>query len=156
MQQQLFASTYKAAEMELVYRNNIRPEDRVQISQSKTAYEVLLNSWDQDRIELVEQFKIILLDFRLNCLGISEISTGGMSLCPVDMKIVFSTALLAKASKIIAAHNHPSGFPHPSNEDIVLTRRMVEAGKLLSLDVQDHLIVTKYDYYSLADNGFIP
>jgi len=156
MQQQLFPLQYKASELELVYRNETRPEDRLKINGSKSAYELLFNSWDKDRIELVEQFKIILLDFRLNCLGICEISTGGMSMCPVDMKLVFSTALLAKASKLIAAHNHPSGFPHPSKEDINLTRQMVEAGKLLSIGVQDHLIVTKYDYYSLADNGLMP
>jgi DNA repair protein RadC len=147
---------YQVAEVELIYRNETLPENRVKVFSSSTAYEVLKQCWDRNKIELVEQFKIILLDYRSNCLGISEISTGGMNSCPIDMKIVFATALKAKASRIIAAHNHPSGNPHPSNDDIYMTKKLVEAGKTIGIDVVEHMIVTPYSFYSFADNGLIP
>jgi DNA repair protein RadC len=84
---------YQVAEVQLVYRNETLPENRIRINTSQQAYQVLKNSWDYNRIDLIEQYKIILLDFRLNCLGISEIATGGMSICPVDFKILWATAL---------------------------------------------------------------
>jgi len=156
MTQLQIASLFKVSEVELVYRNKINPAHRPIVSHSGAAYEVFWQSWDKDRIELVEQFKILLLDYRNNCLGISEISTGSTSACPVDLKIVFATALKARASKIIPAHNHPSGNLLPSDADIQLTRRLVEAGKLLDIAVVDHLILTSRNFYSFADNGLIP
>lgn len=131
-------SLYKVAEVELIYRNETLPENRIKVFSSDTAYQVLKQAWDRNKIELVEQFKILLLDYRSNCLGISNISTGGMNLCPIDMRIVFATALKAKASRIIAAHNHPSGSLEPSKEDIYMTNKLVEAGKTIGIDVVAH------------------
>jgi DNA repair protein RadC len=149
-------SPYQVREVELIYRHEACPEVKPYINKSEIAYEVLKASWDENRIELVEQFKIILLDFRNNCLGISEISTGGMAACLVDPKIVFATALKARASKIIGAHNHPSGSLNPSKADIEITRKLVAGGQLLDIQFEDHLILTSQGYYSLADNGLIP
>ncbi|MCR8561049.1 JAB domain-containing protein [Mucilaginibacter sp. BJC16-A38] len=149
-------SLYKVAEVELVYRNSIPPESRPYINKSQLAHKVLRASWDENRIGLVEQFKIVLLDIRNNCLGICDISSGGLSACFADPKLVFMAALKGKASKIIAAHNHPSGNNSPSGADIELTNRLIEGGRILDIKVVEHIILTSDGYYSFADNGLIP
>lgn len=149
-------SMFQVTEVELVYRNKVPPKDRPQIQHSSHAYEMLMMAWDMNKIELLEQFKIVLLDRRNACIGISDISTGGITGCIVDARIVFSTALKARASSIILSHNHPSGNLTPSNEDINITKKLVEAGKLLDIHVIEHMIVTPHSYYSFADNGLLP
>jgi len=147
---------FRVAELELIYRKNPEPVRTLQVSCSITAYEVLKQTWDQNKIDLVEQFKILLLDNRNTCLGVAEISAGGMTCCPVDARIVFATALQSKTTKLILAHNHPSGQLRPSQEDIDLTDKLRAAGKLLDIKVVEHLIMTSNGYYSMADNGLIP
>ena len=147
---------FQVNEIEIIYRNKIPYQDRIQITQSATAYEVLRQSFDANRIELVEQFKILLLDQKNNCLCLSDISTGGMAACIADPKIIFATALKAKAVGIILAHNHPSGNLQASSADLTLTRKLVEGGKLLDIAVLDHLIITPHNYLSLADEGLMP
>ncbi|MNT62434.1 hypothetical protein D3C72_2001540 [compost metagenome] len=88
-------------------------------------------------------------------IGISLISTGGKSGTLADPKIIFSIALKAQAASIIVAHNHPSENLTPSQADLHLTRRLVEAGKVLDLMVVDHLIVTADKFYSFGDEGLI-
>ena len=147
---------YQVAEVQLIYRNETLPENRIQVNSAETAYQVLKHNWDMNRIELVEQFKVLLLDHGNNCLGISEISTGSMHACLVDFRIVLATALKARASKLIPAHNHPSGSLKPSDADIKLTDRLIEAGMIIDIAVVDHLILTAHSYYSFADNGLMP
>ena len=84
-------------------------------------------------MELLEQFKILLLDRMNSCIGLSEISTGGVAGCVADPKIIFGTALKAQASGIILAHSHPSGNLTPSTADMTLTKKMFHAGKCLEL-----------------------
>ena len=156
MQQNWIQSLYTVNEIEIVYKNKIPYQDRIQITQSGTAYEILRQCWDENRIELVEQFKILLLDRRHHCLGVSDIATGGITGCVVDPRIVFATALKTKASGLILAHNHPSGNLKPSQADIALTRKLLEGGRLLEISVLDHLIVTPQKYCSFADDGFMP
>lgn len=153
MESLIAQSLFSVTEIDIVYRNRIKPTDRPKVSSASRAYDVLMNAWDMNKIELVEQFNILLLDRGNSCLGISNISTGGVSACFVDPKIVFATALKARASGLILAHNHPSGNLKPSEADIQLTRKLREGGKLLDLSVWDHLIVTPTSYYSFADDG---
>jgi DNA repair protein RadC len=148
------ASLFSVSEVELIYRNKINPNDRPRVTEVRHAYDILLSAWDMNKIELIEQFHILLLDRGNKCLGISKISTGGISACLVDPKIVFATALKAKASGLIMAHNHPSGSLTPSTADIDLTKKLREGAKLLDLNVMDHLIVTPRDYYSFASDGY--
>jgi DNA repair protein RadC len=147
---------FNVTEVDLVYRNRRDPENRISISSPEDAHDVLRKTWDENKIGLLEQAKILLLDNWGTCLGISEISSGGMTACIVDPKIVFATALKAKATKIILSHNHPSGSLEPSKEDIALTARFVEAGKVLDLPVIDHMILTPASFYSFATNGLMP
>lgn len=147
---------FKVNDVEIIYRNRIPYQDRIQITQSATAYEVLRANWDENRLELVDQFKILMLDQKNNCLAISDIATGDMAACLADPKIIFATALKARAIGIILAHNHPSGNLQASGADISLTRKLVEGGKLLDINVLDHLIITAHSYTSLADAGLMP
>ena len=156
MSQEDIRALYRVNEVEIVYKNKIPFEDRIQITSSSTAYDILRQSWDDNRIELVEQFKILLLDRRHTCLGVSDIATGGITGCLVDPRIIFTTALKTRASALILAHNHPSGTLKPSEADIDLTRKLMQGGKLLEISVLDHLIVTPHRYCSLADDGLMP
>lgn len=156
MTQLALQSLFAVNEVEIHYRNRIPYQDRIQITRSATAYEILRAAWDENRLDLLEQFKILLLDRKNNCLAISDVASGGMSACLVDPKVIFVTALKVNASGIILAHNHPSGNLQPSPQDLTLTRKLVECGKLLDLAILDHLIVTARTYYSFADEGSMP
>ncbi|WP_369800131.1 RadC family protein [Pedobacter sp. Leaf216] len=106
-------------------------------------------------MELLEEFKIILLNRSNKVLGFVNISQGGISGTIADPKIIFAIALKACASSIILSHNHPSGEIYPSDADIKLTRRLVEIGNLLDLQVLDHIIISSEAYYSFKDEGVI-
>ena len=88
-------------------------------------------------------------------LGIYELSSGGISGTVADPKLVFMAALKANACCLIISHNHPSGNLKPSQADEALTRKISEAGKLLDIQVIDHVIVTSEGYYSFADEGLL-
>lgn len=126
---------------------------RKTIKCSSDAYDLLKQSWNENTIELFEEFKIILLNRANNVLGIYQVSSGGVSGTIADAKLIFSVALKAMASGIILSHNHPSGQLKPSEADKKLTKTLVEAGRFLQIDVLDHVILTSSGYYSLADEG---
>ena len=144
------------SEVELVYRRKVRANDRPQISNSQDAYSLFRENWDDLTINLYEQFKVMLLDRNNRCMGISTISSGGVSGTVVDAKLIFALALKGRACNLIVAHNHPSGNLSPSSQDMSLTRRLCEAGKLLDISVLDHFILTDESFYSMADEGYIP
>lgn len=100
-----------------------------------------------------EEFWIILTGRSNKVLGKELVSKGGLSETLVDIKIIFSAALQYKANGIILVHNHPSGNLNPSDQDIKLTKKIVDAGKVLDIIISDHIIISDNGYYSLADNG---
>ncbi len=100
-----------------------------------------------------EAFWVILMSNSHKVLGKRRISEGGWTETSVDLKKIFKVALENNAPRIIIAHNHPSGTLRPSDSDRKITKRIVEAGKLLSVKVVDHIIVTKNGYKSLAEEG---
>ena len=146
---------YQVAEIQLTYKSNVKPSLRPRISGSKDAYNVLLDSWDDNKLELIEQFKVLLMNRANRVLGISEVSTGGIAGTVADPKLIFAAAIKRAATGIILAHNYPSGNLTPSQADIDLTRRLKEAGKLLEIQVLDHLILTSERYYSFSDEGIL-
>jgi DNA repair protein RadC len=103
----------------------------------------------------VEHFYVILLNRANDVIKLKKISEGGVSGTVVDPKLVFNAALMEKASGIILAHNHPSGNTKPSQNDIELTKRLRECGKMLEISVLDHIIVAENCFYSFADEGEI-
>jgi len=140
-----------AAAMELGRRRATEPAlRRAQVTASRDAYELLHPSM---RDLTQEAFRILLLDRRSRLIAIEEIHLGGMAAMVVDPKIIFRKALERKASALIIAHNHPSGSPAPSTEDIRLTEKVLAAGRLLDLQVLDHLVIGDGVYYSFADEG---
>lgn len=148
-------SLFSVSEVELIYHSKVNPTDRPKIISSDTAFDIFLEAWDLNKMHLVEHFNILLLNKANHCIGFSHISSGGVSSCIVDPKIVFATALKANASNIIAAHNHPSGNLKPSTADILITERLAMLGKAMELPLLDHLIITPLKYYSFAEDGLI-
>lgn len=102
-----------------------------------------------------EHFILLLLDSRYRVLKIAPISTGSLDMSVVHPRETFREAIAAGAAAIILAHNHPSGDPSPSPEDLDLTRRLAEAGRLLGIPVLDHLIVGNGEPLSLRAGGFL-
>ena len=102
-----------------------------------------------------EHFVVLLLSTKNHILAISPVSVGTLNASVVHPREVFQRAILANAASIILAHNHPSGDPTPSPEDIELTRRMVEAGKLLDIGVLDHVVVGEDSFASLKERGLL-
>jgi DNA repair protein RadC len=122
------------------------------VSSSQDAYQYI----GPQLIDLeVEQFWIILLSRSNNIIAKRKISEGGVAGTVVDAKVVFKYAIDQLASSIILVHNHPSGNLNPSQQDKVLTKKLVDAGNLLSIKVIDHLIVSNRGYISFADEGWI-
>lgn len=100
-----------------------------------------------------EYMYMICLNTKLVMTGVFEISHGNVNSSIVGPREVFQKALLANAVSIILMHNHPSGNPTPSREDIMVTERLVECGKLIGVDVLDHLIIAGGTYCSLKERG---
>jgi len=148
------SSFYQVSEIELTYKRKVKASDRPKITCSRDSFDILLNNWS-DQIEFIEEFNILLLSRANRVLGFYNVSKGGHNGTVVDAKVVFSAALKMKASYIVLSHNHPSENLTPSLQDIELTKKLVEGGKLLDIKVLDHLIVTPWGYYSFADEGKI-
>ena len=155
MKAQIQNSLFQVSEIKVSYQPKFRPCERPKRNSSKDAYNILFNNWDQGRIEMSEQFCILLLNRANNVIGMTEISSGGFSGKLVDPKLIFGIALKSCASGIILCHNHPSCNLKPSQSDLNLTRRLVEAGRLLDLQVLDHIRITKRSYFSFGDEGLI-
>lgn len=115
----------------------------------------MIQQWDKRKIELIEEFKILLLNRRNRVLGIVHISCGGFSGTIADPKVIFSAALKACASGIILCHSHPSGELDPSREDIALTNKLSNGDALLDLKILDHLVRSKDSFYSFTDKGLM-
>lgn len=143
------------SEVALSYKNRVPYNQRQKVITSHGAYEVLTNIFPADTIDFRETFIVLYLNKASQVLGYSIISEGGTASTVVDTKMVIQTALLANASCILLAHNHPSGNLRPSIEDNRLTKRVEEAARLFDIKVLDHLIVTSESFYSFSDNGDI-
>ncbi|ABR48446.1 DNA repair protein RadC [Alkaliphilus metalliredigens QYMF] len=102
-----------------------------------------------------EYFNIALLNTKHEVIAIENISIGSLNASIVHPREVFVVAIKRSSSAIILVHNHPSGDPSPSGEDIRITKRLVEAGKLLGIEVLDHIIIGDNVYYSLKEKSMM-
>lgn len=109
--------------------------------------------FDYDKIEWIEQVVVIALNRCLNVIGFYTISSGGVTSCVVDPRVVFQFALAANATSIILAHNHPSGNLQPSHADEMMTAKIKQAGRFLDIELMDHVIVAAEGFYSFAQEG---
>lgn len=153
MEKELYLKEITVAEIEITYKSIIKPSLRPKITDAESVYRLLVDTWNASTIELVEQFKVMLLNRANRVLGICTLTSGCVTGTIADPKQVFSVALITNATYIILAHNHPSGSAAPSSADVALTARMKAAGELLELKVLDHVIVTTEGFYSFAHEG---
>ncbi|HHU93100.1 MAG TPA: DNA repair protein RadC [Halanaerobiaceae bacterium] len=102
-----------------------------------------------------EVFKVVLLDIKNQVIAIPLISKGGLSSSIVHPREVFKEAIKRSAAAMILVHNHPSGIPEPSREDINITKKLLEAGEVMGIDVLDHVIIGDGIYVSMRERGLI-
>ena len=143
------------AEVELTYKTKIKASDRPLISSSADAAELLKSHWDENKIEFVEQFKVLLLNRANRVLGLVEISSGGVTGTVADPKLVLVAAVKANACAIIMAHNHPSGNLKPSQQDEHLTQKIKAAAQLFDIRLLDHVIITNDGHFSFTEQGLL-
>lgn len=133
-------------------RDNTEAKAIEYINSSRDAYNIMR----RHLIDLNhEEFWIILIGRSQKVLSKELVSKGGLSATVADPKIIFYMALQQQASGIILVHNHPSGNLKPSHQDIDLTKKISAAGRMLEINVLDHLIITDNGYYSFGDEGII-
>ena len=125
------------------------------INTSNDAYNILMQFFAQDTIELQEQFVVLYLNRANKVIGGYKISVGGITATVVDVRLILSVALKSLAIGIIIAHNHPSGNTKPSISDQDLTKRIKDASTIMDISLLDHLIITNEAYLSFADEGFL-
>ena len=150
-----FSNLYQVAEIELIYKSRVKASQRPQISSSSDAYNILLQVWEEGKIDFVEQFKVLLLNRANKVIGVVNVSTGGVTGTVADPKLIFTAALKANACSLIASHNHPSGNLKPSRADEQLTQKIKQAGEFLDIKLLDHLIISSEGFYSFADEGLL-
>ena len=103
--------------------------------------------------EAQEVFGILILNTKNKIVAVHEISRGTLNASMVHPREVFKPAVLHNAAAIICFHNHPSGDPKPSRDDIEITKRLVEAGNIMGIEILDHIIVGDDGYISLKERG---
>ncbi|MFA6851163.1 MAG: DNA repair protein RadC [Selenomonadaceae bacterium] len=107
------------------------------------------------RYETKEHFAVMLLNTKNHVLSVHVVSIGSLSASIVHPREVFREAIQNAAASVILLHNHPSGDPSPSREDILVTERLVKAGKIMDIPVLDHIIIGDDKYISLKEKGMV-
>jgi DNA repair protein RadC len=124
--------------------------DRQQVMGARDVAEFLVPQFGS---RPVEQFGVVLLDTKHRILRTTLLSVGTLDTSIVHPREVFRAAASAGAASLVLFHNHPSGDPTPSEDDVALTRRMVRAGELMGISVLDHVIVAENRFWSLKEHG---
>jgi DNA repair protein RadC len=145
----------KVAEVELVYKTNVKASERPQIKTSNDSFSILKEIWDDNKINMLEQFKVLLLNRANRVIGVYQASSGGITGTIADSRLILATAIKSLAVSIILSHNHPSGNLKPSRADEELTAKLKSACNYHDIKVLDHVIVTSEGYYSFADEGLL-
>lgn len=122
---------------------------KAKVVNSQTVFRAFVSLNERD----VEQFIALHLDTGNAVRSIHVVSSGIVNAALVHCREVFRAAIVNGATKIIVLHNHPSGSPSPSEEDVSITEKLVKAGKIIGIPVLDHIIVGGSTYYSFADKG---
>lgn len=146
---------YQASELQLIYKQKYKSSERPTVTTSLECHQVLIECWNKELLGFIEEFKILLLNRANRVIGIFAVSSGGMCGTIADPRVIFAAALKSCATSIILAHNHPSGNLRPSQSDIDLTIKLRAAGKLLDIEVLDHIILAEDTYLSFADEGLL-
>ena len=102
-----------------------------------------------------EHFKLLLLNTRNKIIGITSVSTGTLNANLVHPREVFKDAITHNAASVVLVHNHPSGNPEPSEDDLEITERLIKAGKILGIEVIDHIIIARDGFVSFKEKGLL-
>lgn len=138
-------------EISIKYKGTKRTELR-KVQSSKDMYVILKKMYNEDQIFWNEQAILICLNNANKVIGYYKISQGGMTATVIDSRIIFTTALnCVGTTQIILSHNHPSGNTSPSQQDKAVTEKIKNAGKILDIQLIDHIIYTDEGYYSFMD-----
>jgi len=141
----------------VMLREPCSPEERAAMKagvKANSSAGVVALVGDRIREEVVEVFYVLGLDGRNNTLFLNEVSRGGRSALGIMPADIYRIPCATNASAIVLVHNHPSGDPMPSPEDLALTKRLVEAGNMIGIPIVDHIIITPDGRYSsLLDLG---
>lgn len=146
--------TWKLRDPREVYADvpNIKATDLKKITSPKDLYNQFRFIFEN---ETVEKFVVFWLATNNKVSGFEIVSTGSLNSSIASPREVFRGAIVNNCANIIVAHNHPSGNPEPSNEDIVITKKIVEGGKILEINVFDHIIFTNDGFTSLVERRII-
>lgn len=134
----------------------ISPKEKVikgTITRSQDADKILREIYRADEIEVQEQMIVLYLNNSHEVIGFYRHSLGGITSTVVDVRLILSAALKSLSTGIIISHNHPSGKNEPSTPDLAITKKLREAGKIMDIQLLDHIIITKDKYYSFSDEG---
>lgn len=132
------------AETERLKRETVRsPDDAVKLIRSQIT--------DFNK----ENFYVLSFDTRNRFIGLDKVSQGTLTASLVHPRETFESAIKKHAAQIMIAHNHPSGGTDPSEEDIKITKRLSEAGKIMGIELLDHIILTKQSFFSFKEEGLI-
>ena len=145
------------SEIDIVYKKkvNCKVSERPLIRSSSDVYEILLHYWDKDKIDLIEEFKVLFLNRSNRVLQIYNVSSGGITGTVADPRLILAAALKVASCSIMLAHNHPSTSLKPSKADEELTSKIKYAAQFHDIKVLDHVIVSSEGYYSFADEGVL-
>ncbi|MFD2035480.1 JAB domain-containing protein [Belliella marina] len=145
----------QVAEIKLSYSHAVKPSLMPRIISSNDASRLFRENWDEDNLQFIEEFKVMLVSRCNKVIGICNIAKGGTSCVTVDIKLLMAAAIKGVASGLILAHNHPSGNLKSSEQDRRLTARVSDACRLFDITLLDHIILTAESYYSFADEGLL-
>lgn len=138
--------------LELGKRRYQPEEDKRQVFFSEDIYEMF--RWDMGLYD-TEHFRIVLLNTKNFVTRVEEISVGTINMSLVHTREVFSLALKTKAAAIVLVHNHPAGDSSPSEEDINITKKLIHTANIVGIEIFDHIIVCKNNYFSFKDKNML-
>ncbi len=141
------AAMLKAA-IELGRRCLTEPKNKVYIKSAQDIYDLL--GYEMGRLDR-EQIRVVMLDVRNGVIDTEIVSIGTIDSCVGHPREIFKNAIIKGAASIILTHNHPSGLAAPSPEDLALTKRLIEVGKFLGIEVVDHIVIGDGCYSSIKN-----
>lgn len=143
-------------EITVLYERKSIELERNKIKCSQDVIGLLKEVYEKNKISYQEEVIVLYLKSSDKLIGYQKLCSGGLTSAVIDVRLIFSTALKTLATGIIISHNHPSGNINPSKTDELITKKIVEAGKLLDINVLDHIIVNPdFEYFSFADEGYL-
>lgn len=150
----MFNLIYKVPEFKISYKPKFSFKKRPKIISSQFAADIFFKHFDSDTIAYYESAKLMMLNRENRIIGIYSISEGSLSGTIMDIRKIFQALLLSNSHSYIVCHNHPSSQLKPSKSDIDISNKLKKIGKLMNINLLDHLIITPdHKYHSMEDNG---